>query len=473
MSAPAARPTVTAADAGDATAIVVIHGIGEQRPLATLRGFARAVSGGSAATYAIPDATDTTFELHTLVLPATDDRPRTDLYEGYWAPESSGTRLAHVIRWVRRVALRRPSSLPRRVRGTLIRVVLGLTVTLAALVWLGADVVRLVTDGQLPWLPALGKVVLAAIGAALTRFLTEQLGDAARYLDTHPRNIAQRQAIRRRVVDLLEGLHASGRYRRIVVVGHSLGGVIAYDAVRLLWRQRVQGVAIPPEVDDRAVMEAAAALEAAVAALDGRAARDPDAVPTVQAARARFRAAQAQFARELEAAQPGLWRIRDLVTLGSPVAHAGWLLSDGGGDLAMRITERELPTCPPQPATPGTPSLTYGADADRRLHHGAAFGPTRWTNGYFPGDPVGGPIRATGDLARALDRDAGLGCGIQDLALTGPRGVLRGVRWHTRYWTDPAARDAVVAALWEDLATEDDEVERVLDLADPVTPPTR
>jgi hypothetical protein len=48
------------------------------------------------------------------------------------------------------------------------------------------------------------------------------------------------------------------------------------------------------------------------------------------AERARFRAAHADVFAALAAAHPDRWLISDLITLGSPLAHAAWLLSDGG-----------------------------------------------------------------------------------------------------------------------------------------------
>jgi hypothetical protein len=64
----------------------------------TLRGFAAAVCGPDRRAYAVPDPTDVSYERHTLVVAAEGERPRIDLYEGYWAPDVTGTRLAHVLR---------------------------------------------------------------------------------------------------------------------------------------------------------------------------------------------------------------------------------------------------------------------------------------------------------------------------------------------------------------------------------------
>jgi hypothetical protein len=431
----------------DAQAIVVVHGIGAQRPLSTLRGFARAIRDPQRPMFAVPDRTDTSYELHTLVLPADDGHRRTDLYEGYWAPESTGTRLAHVARWGRRLLLRPPWHLPRRIRAVAIRVLVALGIAVAAVVWLGSDIADLLADDDVAWLAAAGKALLALLAAAAVHWLTDSLGDAARYLDVHPRNVAQRQAIRARLVGLLDELHECGRYDRIVVVGHSLGGVIAYDAVRLLWRERLQGVALDERFDDTELSRAIAELQTAMDLLDPDQRLHPAEDPAIRAAQANYRRAQERLFAAFGRQDPGRWLISDLITLGSPVAHAGWLLADGSDDLRTRIVERELPTCPPQPTEPGRAGLSYADTGGRRLHHGAVFGLTRWTNGWFPGDPVGGPVLDTGATDRTLSREAGLGIGVVDLRLPGTRGVLRGLASHTRYWTEERARLALIDAL--------------------------
>ncbi len=70
-------------------AVVVIHGIGEQRPMDT----SAVVRGGGAAGAArdrvkflsVPDRMSESFELRKLVAPQTRSRPITDFYEYYWA----------------------------------------------------------------------------------------------------------------------------------------------------------------------------------------------------------------------------------------------------------------------------------------------------------------------------------------------------------------------------------------------------
>src|SRR5690349_459332 len=69
-------------------AIVVIHGIGNQRPMDTLRPFVDAVLNvdprgeNGARYYSKPDGLSSTFELRRLQ--SRDSRPRTDYFELYW-----------------------------------------------------------------------------------------------------------------------------------------------------------------------------------------------------------------------------------------------------------------------------------------------------------------------------------------------------------------------------------------------------
>ena len=98
------------------------------------------------------------------------------------------------------------------------------------------------------------------------------------------------------------------------------------------------------------------------------------------------------------------WLVTDLITLGSPLAHAQLLLARTQKELRNRQNERELPTCPPIPDNRTfSYRLTYDVAGEKRtifvLHHAAAFACTRWTNLYFAarwgffGVLVGGPLR--------------------------------------------------------------------------------
>jgi hypothetical protein len=58
------------------------------------------------------------------------------------------------------------------------------------------------------------------------------------------------------------------------------------------------------------------------------------------------------------------WRISDLVTTGSPLAHARWLLNlDSTTQFSELVAERSFPTCPPQ--TERAPPRQNGCRSDR------------------------------------------------------------------------------------------------------------
>ncbi len=87
-------------------------------------------------------------------------------------------------------------------------------------------------------LPAIASIALKAFRGFRDKFIVGYAGDAARYLEPRPENIARRQAIREAGAQLLDALHDKGRYSRIIVYGHSLGSVIAYYMLSHAWTQR-------------------------------------------------------------------------------------------------------------------------------------------------------------------------------------------------------------------------------------------
>ncbi len=70
------------------------------------------------------------------------------------------------------------------------------------------------------------------------RVFLPYLGDVASYARATPETVAQRAAVRERGLDLLKKLSDDPEYDRIVLVGHSLGSIIAYDLLQLLWDER-------------------------------------------------------------------------------------------------------------------------------------------------------------------------------------------------------------------------------------------
>jgi hypothetical protein len=420
-------------------AVIVIHGIGEQRPMDTLRSFVEAVvpepPGDRVKFLSVPDRMSESFELRKLVAPQTRSRPITDFYEYYWAYQVRGTTYRDLVEWLKTLLLRVPSSVPRRlvpvwaVTWLLVAGVAIASLRLAPLLYTPsqADPVRRVAT----WLISL--VLLPLV----SRFARGYLGDAARYLSARPQNIAVRQRIRGDGVRLLRHLHLSGMYDRIVVVGHSLGSVIAYDILKHYWQEVNTRHGAPLTVDQsnlKSLDHAAEALESVT-----------HPVASVQ----EFHHRQ----RELWQEQRGLgnpWLVTDLVTIASPLAYASMLLANTLAELRERQREMELPVAPPNRNLEGhfAYPVDYEVQGQKRtikvLHHGAMFACTRWTNLCFPGDFVGGPLASV------------FGAGIDDRRVSDDWLSFTPLS-HTRYWLQPPSgprpRESV-AALREALALD-------------------
>ena len=99
-------------------AIVLIHGIGEQKPMGTVRSFVKAIVGEGTPeqpTYwSKPDRMSQSFELRRL-----RSRGRgagADFYEYYWAYNLQGTKLRDVLGWFKGLLLRRAKDVPPSAR---------------------------------------------------------------------------------------------------------------------------------------------------------------------------------------------------------------------------------------------------------------------------------------------------------------------------------------------------------------------
>jgi hypothetical protein len=217
------------------------------------------------------------------------------------------------------------------------------------------------------------------------------------------------------------------------VVGHSLGTVIAYDALNYAWGRIDKGDLIgahkagsPAEIAMRAVEDAANNLKNA----------DTDAL------RREFRAAQRAYCNALAQCKRGdgssLWLVSDFVTTGSPLSKADLLMARDAEEFQARTDRREYATCPPWPDEAGGKTFAYqmANGVPAIPHHAAVFGPTVWTNIYFDerwfvfGDMIAGPV------ARHFGR------GVRELKLAGGWSFR-----HLHYWTKS---DTKPTPLWID-----------------------
>jgi hypothetical protein len=422
----AARFVVDAArDRRTRQAVVVVHGIGSQRPQSTLRSFTDALIDRSDR-FNKPDLLAESFELRRYQLERTRTRPRTDLFELYWANKVPGTKVGQTVSWLRSIVLRPPGDVDKPLRPiaylfwfVVLAAAMAVVSLFLALGLHGVTHLWAVASGfaTIAWVSA----VLSLIGAAVNGFLVSTLGDAARYLDAAPDNIAVRQAIRQSGVELLRRLHGEGSYDRITLVGHSLGSVICYDIIRLYWSEVHQRHGAPSEGFQQSALKT---YEKLVTATEG----DVD----------QYRKAQRDLWCEYRRlGHP--WLITDLITVGSPLAHAETLMARSPQDLAARIADLELPTCPPQEKAKAFDRRARYLLDDGRIReiriptHAAPFGITRWTNLYAPtkaiifGDPIGGTVAAV------------FGRGVKDIAVTFSSWWRRYTPLaHTSYWREPA-----------------------------------
>jgi hypothetical protein len=88
-------------------------------------------------------------------------------------------------------------------------------------------------DGH--WQPLAGAAIFAAVSYALTAYVA----DVAVYVNTDAKSkdFQARSAILKGSTAALKALLASGSYDRVILAGHSLGSVIAYDTVNELLAQ--------------------------------------------------------------------------------------------------------------------------------------------------------------------------------------------------------------------------------------------
>jgi hypothetical protein len=415
-------------------AVLLIHGIGEQRPMETLRGFVdvawstdtaqhRAHGDDPSSLWSKPYSLSLDFELRRLTTASNRTGWNTDFYEFYWQHLMQGTEARHVVSWARSLLWRSPATVPRHLRSTWLLLVL-LVVLFGYLAYRVAALWG--SEGDMPtWVNLLLTVAVLPVALGV---LTTIVGDAARYLHVRPSNVQMRHQIRAAGLEVIEALHRKG-YDRIIIVGHSLGSVIGYDILYHAWSKyhKDKPTAASPG------FAALTALEDLVAEGNG-----------VVTDAGRYHAAQQRYFEELKA-NGARWRVSDFITLGSPLAHAEILMAASASALRPKFQAREFAQCPPVLETKRHEGrilrrFSWPAQAAARTpHHAAVFAPVRWTNLYFParlilwGDVVGGRL-------------AGIfGGGVRDVAVRTRRRL--GFLSHTLYWKAGRTGDTHLAEL--------------------------
>ena len=411
-------------------AVVIIHGIGEQRPMDTLRAFVLGVLGretdknGKQLFYSKPDSHSPGFELRRYR--AFDEGHDSDFVEFYWQHKMPIGSWGFILGWLWLLMRRPAAAMPPRF---LILWWICWIALVALVLTAVAIIIAKIYGYPVSWLalPTLGGALGIAAGAA-GYVVRSFVGDAAIYLNPSARTVEARNAIRTEGVALLERLQSDDRYDRVIVVGHSLGSVIGYDILNFAWqkagetlRRAIDGGTLAKPIGEQPCLSRSETL-----------AKSRDTLTDTLTSETWLRATRALYTEQRALGVP--WCVTDFITLGSPLAHSSLLLAMGAADLDRRTKERELPTCPP--FLEDGAHFSYernGKTKDeiefsaRVIDHAAVFAVTVWTNLYFPchvmlyGDLVGGPIGSV------------LGAGIADIAVeTSVRG---GWLSHTKYWS--------------------------------------
>jgi hypothetical protein len=296
--------------------------------------------------------------------------------------------------------------------------------------------------------------LLKTAGAAVVSFLfvrfvlphinstvSKTVGDAVKYLTPSPENISSRFEIRNKGINLIRKLHeqtaenGSQKYSKIIVIGHSLGSVVAYDIIANLWNEYQY---------DYKVLEQSIKQPAIEKMKEILVDKHKNNVFNL----AKYQETQGSLFKEIKKfSNP--WLISDFITLGSPLCHGGFVLTKDKTAFEKKVNYREYPISPPKielkpfedPETgeksnvkdyefPFFFNRLYQVEnsklqADLKVvNHSSPFAFIKWTNIFFKNDFVGGKMTAFGD-------------GILNHELT-PNGGKILKNWpfysHTKYW---------------------------------------
>lgn len=408
----------------DRIAVVVVHGMGNQFPMDTLRGFVESLQEDGAILYSSPNRITEDREVRRLSF----SRKPWDFFEYYWAHEMEEPKLSAILWWsVQLLFLKKKSNTLKKHIGKVYLLLLLILLLVGGLAALGYYLFRDQIEGALAYsvyslsVLVLLKFIWSILSATIVGSIQSSIGDVIKYTIPSPDNIAVRDRIRKNGIELLKKLHEAKRtdgitprYEKIILVGHSLGSIVAYDILNSLFTQYHTAFEnIPAEFKQEA-------LEKLLEAQD-----KPDHTNND------YQNRQDALFEEYRKLGNG-WRIHQFITMGSPLTHASMLLNRKPEDFARKKQQREFPTVPPQ-IDHEDKHFAFNLDYKngqgnpvtiKTLHHAAVFAVTQWTNVYYSNDWIGGAMAPE------------FGAGVRDVELCAGNKWLRTVPMatHTRYW---------------------------------------
>lgn len=404
-------------------AVVVVHGMGNQFPMDTLRGFTEALKPENEIEYSSPNRITDDSETRRLSF----RNKKYDFFEYYWAPYVEAPGFTETIIWsIKLLFLKTPSkSMSKHIKK--VRVFACLLILL--LLGIGFGVYCLAKNGNNSFFTTtyIGVLIVLFIKTAwellsktIAGTITKSVGDVIKYTVPSPDNIATRDTIRKSGVELLKKLHEAKnddekktfRYCEIIVVAHSLGTIVSYDILSSLFAEYNDKYSNIPDSINQEMLE------------------------TVKEASANPGANYQELQEELFEEYRKLgseWRVSHFITMGSPLTHAPMLIVRSEEEFKKKKEQREYPTSPPV-MDEHDKNFAFDHKFKREddkpprdikiLHHAAHFAETKWTNIYFENDWVGGNLSEQ------------FGKGIKDIPLKaiGKQVSKIPLLSHTKYW---------------------------------------
>ncbi|BCO20029.1 hypothetical protein KUC3_28860 [Alteromonas sp. KC3] len=432
-------------------AVVLVHGMGEQRPMESIRSFVSNIWKldpflEEPHFWNKPSSVSTSFEQRRITTNTPINKEnnkhtqRVDFYEYYWAHHTVGTKWEHFTGWLVALMFRHPSSY--REHSTSLLKLYYLLWSLFAMGILVAIAWCTISDFE-SWLPTFLTTALSAIWIFLLglakKFFTNYFGDVARYVQAKPINIKVRQDIRKGGVELIERIHRTGDYDRVILVGHSLGSIVAYDLLTHLWarankfKTSDEKGSVPTPLSEHAKD------------LIEQLSQKVEKQEFSKESQTHYWQLQRDLFNELKANSPdNNWLISDFVTLGSPLTYADILMFRNNEDFIKRKLDRETPTSPP---VTEKGKWYYSDNQGEFLHHGAVFAHVKWTNIYMPhenfykGDFISGPVSRNFSYIH-IDNNSALMTPPRDICRTPIEEIKLDYReikngfTHTSYWTE-------------------------------------
>ncbi len=406
-------------------AVIIIHGIGEQRPMETLRSFVETAWSqneklgplAGRETWLVPDETTGSLELRRFTT-SYHGKVRTDFYEIYWADLMEGTTARQVWTWISDLLMRWPKRVPKPVFNAWIMLWI-LSLVAGALflnsifgtapTWLPGDAnvvlgvgVALIGLVALVWLAAIQKAGVSGFVAAIA--LPLAIGILIWWI-VPPDWVRQNATGAWRLIPMALSAFLAFFINNVLVP--YLGDISRYvraapDTIASRKAIRERGLKLIEELHDcgryRRIVFAAHSLGCIIAydliseywARRGPNPKNPGGPGTLKALEAidkytawtddqstlqpplidleDFRKAQ-RDAFEALRSESHDWLISDFVTLGCPLTHAEFLMARDQGALTQSKRERLFPVAPPLPdnmsAAPKERSLLYAASEDR------------------------------------------------------------------------------------------------------------